>query len=287
MLQQPLSPAGQKLLSEITKAGDDWFTVRRLYEAYTGAEVQIFNAVMHIAIRCEQFKEGARIYKRLSALNIAKTAPTFTAALKVFAQLGQNDTVRKLWREAADSIPLDQPLALARIDAAAAEGDVETAATVLDTMEKASVEVNIAHVTSAIRACWEANGTNWRAAQYLFNLSLVLDLQPAVPTFSCLIGAYATAPITETLAAYRTMQELGVEADKAFVEIYLSTVLDLRNYQKRSVVQLASYLRRCSAERLSAARAALHDFQSAGVELSILSDHVKRALRLLGAESEQ
>ena len=242
---------------------------------------------MHVAIRCGQFKEGARIYKRLCALNVAKTAPTFTAALKVFAQLSQNDTVRKLRKDSTENIPLDQPLAVARIDAAAAEGDVETAAAVLDTMEKASVAVNIAHVTSAIRACLEANGTNWSAAQYLFNLSLALDLQPAVPTFSCLVGAYATAPIAETLTAYRMMQELGVEADKAFVEIYLGTLLDLKNYDKRSVSQIASHLRGCSAERLCAARAALRDFQDAGVELTTLSDHVKRALRLLEAQSQQ
>ena len=116
VLKDPLSPAGQRVLSKITEAGDDWFAVRRLYSSYTGKEVQIFNAVMHAAVRCGQLKQGAQIYEKLCDLKITKTYPTFTAALKIFAELGQSNTVRKLWKEAKQSLDLVGAYATAPLD---------------------------------------------------------------------------------------------------------------------------------------------------------------------------
>ena len=109
-----------------------------------------------------------------------------------FSGLKQPCAVREIWSEARKSLELDGPLAGARIAAAAVEGDIETAAQVLDEMNRSDVEIDVGHVTSAIRACWGAQGSNHNAAKYLFQLLLSLELEPDIATFTCLFGAYAT-----------------------------------------------------------------------------------------------
>ena len=181
---------------------------------------------------------------------------------------------------------MNPPLALARIDAAAVEGDVEMAAAVLDSLKQA--DINIAHITAAIRACWEANGTNWRAAEYLLNLAFTLDLQPDIATFSCLVGAYATAPLDKIESTYRTMQEIGLKPNRVFSEIYLTSVLATKKeeaYDLRTVRQLTSYLCSCPQDRLKAARAALDDFKNAKLETTIFCNKIDAALRLLEVEA--
>ena len=156
-----LSRAGQILLSEISDAGErgDWLKVKQLYGIYTGTETQIFNAVMHIAINCSQVKQGIAVYDKVCNLNVMKSSPTFTAGLKLHAALNQTEAVRQMWEEALDTCPLDEVLAGAHIDAAAAAGDAEAAASVLDLLDRTpGADINVAHVTSAIRACWAAEG---------------------------------------------------------------------------------------------------------------------------------
>ena len=174
-----LSPSGRKLIRRIVEAGErgDWQQVRRIFAGYTGAEPQVFNAVMHIALNCTQNKEGAHVYERLCALNMTKTSPTITAALKIYSRLGHHETVRQIWSEAKQSMKIDEVMAAARIEAAAAHGDIETAAQVLDEMSSSAVEIDTLHVTSAIRACWEAKGHGHNAATFLFQL--LLDSSPA------------------------------------------------------------------------------------------------------------
>ena len=138
------SKEGKILLSEIVAAGDrgDWQLVKHLYSNYDGQEIQIFNAVMWIAYQNGQYREGALVWERLRRLQLKSTAPTFTAALKIFTKLGQNTSVREVWTESLAVCKLDEPLAAARIDAAAAEGDVKSAAEVLDLMNRTGVEMN-------------------------------------------------------------------------------------------------------------------------------------------------
>ena len=196
-LNSTLSLEGMKVLTQITQAaeGNNWLKVRELYDSYSGEEVQILNAVMYAAARCGQLRQGAEVYKRLCNLNITKTEPSYSAALKIHAKLGHRDIVRQIWKEARQSLDLSQQLAIARIDAAATEGDVETSALILDEMNKSGVDIQIFHITSAIRACWAAKGQRWRAAEFLFQMAAGLGLQPTLPTFACLAGAYRSAPL--------------------------------------------------------------------------------------------
>ena len=120
--------------------------------------------------------------------------------------------------EARQSWNLSQQLAIARIDAAAAEGDVETSALILDGMNKSGVDMQIFHVTSAIRACWAAKGQRWRAAEFLFQMAAGLGLQPTLPTFACLAGAYRSAPLQKVVEVYEMMQESGLTPNEVFAE---------------------------------------------------------------------
>ena len=192
------SNEAKRLLSRIGEARDrgDWHYVRRLFQKYDGKELPVFHAVLHTAFSCGQYKEGAAIYTRLANLNITQDGAAYATALKLFAKLGNTSRVREIWKEARSSCPLDEPLAAARIDAAAAEGDVQAAAEMLDEMSRTGVRINIAHVTSAIRACWEAEGSSYNAAKFLLDMSLEMGLEPNIATFTSLMGAYSGAKLS-------------------------------------------------------------------------------------------
>ena len=229
-----LSKAGKDLLEDIQQAREagDWMKVRSLFlditlsfctsvycclktsfdctlvfraierfASYDDTEIQVYNAVLHAAVNCVQYKAGAEIYHKLCEQQITKTSATYSAALKIFAKLGQNETVRELWEEAKTNpmCEINEPLAAARIDAAAEEGDFESALVVLNEMNQTKVSINIAHITSAIRACWEAGGISYKTAERLLNLCPVLGLEPNIVTFTCLVGA--SGPIWKVASA--------------------------------------------------------------------------------------
>ncbi|CAE7479577.1 PPR4 [Symbiodinium sp. CCMP2456] len=276
-----LSRESQILLSDISDAGSrgDWLKVQKLFGTYAGSEEQIFSAVMHIAVNCSQFKQGAAVYAKACNLNISKTSPTFSAALKIHARLNRQETVKQIWTEALQTCPLNEVLAGARLDAAAIEGDVETAAEVLDLLNHTSgVRTDVAHVTSAIRACWEAEGRSHHAAKFLFQHLLDLGLQPNIVAYTCLIGAYATAPLPQVLAAYDQLKSSDVAIDSPFTEVYFVTVLQKPKPEDWRGEKMIEKLKARPLDRLAAARVALHDFNAARLELSALSLSIQRAL---------
>ena len=216
-------------------------------------------------------------------MNITLDGAAFATGIKIFAKLGDPERVRSIWTDAMQSCKLDEVIAAARIDAAAAEGDIESAAKVLDQMNRTGVNINIAHITSAIRACWEAPGSGHNAAEYLFNLSLALDLQPNVVTFTSLMGAYASAPLSRILCARDVMKTLQVSANKAFAEVYLNTLLQNTKEEwqdVRAVQAVCAKLAKKSPERLAVARRALAEFRKDKVTLTTLSETIERALEL-------
>ena len=220
-------------------------------------------------------------------MKITLDAAAFATGIKIFAKLEDPVRVREIWANATRSCALDELLAAARIDAAAAEGDIRTAAEVLDLMNRTGVQINIAHITSAIRACWEAPGSGHNAAEYLFNLLLERGLQPNVVMFTSLMGAYSSAPLSQVLAARAKMRMLQVQANKAFVEVYLNTLLQITKEEwkdLRSVQEMSTRLAHRSPERLAAARAALADFRREHVTMTTLSDKIERAMKMVGTD---
>ena len=280
------SQEARSLLSRIADARErgDWMTIQRLFRKYDGTELPVFHAVIHAAFSCGKYRQGAAIYARLCSLDVPQDGAAYATAVKIFAKLGSSSLVRKTWAQARKVCPLDEPLAAARIDAAAAEGDIRCAAELLDEMNRTRVKINIAHVTSAIRACWEAEGSSYTAAEYLLNMSLDMGLQPNIATFTSFMGAHAGANLSRVLTAYRRMRALEVEANNPFTEVYLTTVLNISKGEGRyirSVTDAAALLRKCSPDRIEAAKAAVAEFREQQVSITSLGQKLERGLRLL------
>ena len=107
----PIRPSGAHVAGAILKGRKrgDWQQAQRLYLEYSGAEIQVFAAVMDAAVRCYRYKQGALVYQRLCSLNINKTAPAFTSALKIHSKLDQRHAVREIWAKASRECELDAP----------------------------------------------------------------------------------------------------------------------------------------------------------------------------------
>ena len=141
VLSLPLADAEKGLLTRISEAseGRQWSVVQSLFTQYHGGASQIYAAAMKGAFRCQRYAEGASIYDQWLQSGGLDHGPLFVFALKIFGKLGETKRVREVWTRAIDAEQLSPVLAGARIDAAADEGDVETAAAILDEMEKSSL----------------------------------------------------------------------------------------------------------------------------------------------------
>eukprot|EP00439_Symbiodinium_sp_Y106_P014448 s2801_g2.t1 len=279
-----MTASGKRLVSQITEAGrrGNWVDIRRLFADYVGRELPVYHAVMHGAYLCGQYEEGVRVYERLCSSKIGKHEPVYATAVRLFAKLGLPSEVEGTWQEAMSKYDLNKPLAAARIEAAAVEGDIQAAAQVLDDMKHSDVEIDVGHITSAIRACWEATGSTHHAADFLFDLLLDLELQPDIALYTCLIGAYKAAPVDKVVGAYSRMRELGLKADFAFAEIYLATLVLLRQKEgKLNLQEMIAWLREVPASRIAAAKAAVGDFKRSNIKLTSLSHAIERALHQL------
>ena len=278
---RPISEEGKMSLRDITTAGarGDWTRISAILSKYQGHDIQVFTAAMHFALQCGQLQAGACLYNRLENLQVSKTGPTFTAALKIFSRLGEHDTAREIWAEANSTVQIDAPLAGARIDAAAAAGDVAAAAEVLDQMNRTGPEIEVQHVTSAIHACWQAKGNGHHAAKFLFQMMLDLGLSPNIATMTCLVGAYKSAPLSDLLAAKAELQQRRIAPNRAFVEVFLNSILQKPREAEWSLQEMLSEaLPQRSPDRLAAATAAINEFKAAGVTMSTLTERMGLAL---------
>ncbi|CAE7490056.1 unnamed protein product [Symbiodinium natans] len=283
--QVPLSSSGKALLRRIT-AAQTWEVVEQLVQKYTGNEIQIFNAAMQKALSLGRYRQGATIYNRLCNSNVTKHPATYTAAITLHSRLGYAEAVQDIWKEGLRTHGMDTVLASARIRAAAREGDIETAVRILDEMNETGIEINVVHVSSALRACWTAEGPRHNAAKYLFYTVLPrLCLQPNRITFNNLLGALDTGPLSDIVSAYSDMKALNVTPDAVTAETFLLALFRKPKQQRWTNPEItARHLRNEDGARLSAARSALRDFKASHVELSELTRHIDDALKLLAAE---
>ena len=185
-----LRPPEKLLLADMQDAAKrgDWQAVKALFAGYDGRAVAIYTTVMNAAFRCRQYHFGADTYEKVCSFSLEKDPPVYTLAMKLFAKLGLMNRVREIWREARGSCELNEALAAARIDAAADEGDVESAAGVLDELiNTKNCEVDLGHFTSAIHACATAQHSSHNAALFLFDRLLEMRLEPDVAAFSALV----------------------------------------------------------------------------------------------------
>eukprot|EP00438_Fugacium_kawagutii_P029478 Skav216933 [mRNA] locus=scaffold546:47239:48249:- [translate_table: standard] len=138
-----LSSEEKVLVSDIARASDDrdWTTARSLFGEYTGSASPVYGATLHAALRCREYKEGAKIFEMCQTNCEHIGQPPLSAALRIFAKLGERTRVRQIWDDALNRLKLSGILASARIVAAAEEGDVDTAAEMLDNMTRNNVSI--------------------------------------------------------------------------------------------------------------------------------------------------
>ena len=129
-----LSRDERRLLSKISSAGDgrQWSAVRSAFAAYAGDALPIYTAALHAAVRCQEYREGAKIFEQGQQKCKVMDAPMYTQGLKIFGKLKDFAKVDELWSEALEICELDEFLASARIAAAADQGDIKGAAAMLD-----------------------------------------------------------------------------------------------------------------------------------------------------------
>jgi pentatricopeptide repeat protein len=271
----------KRLLTEISSAGKDrnWMAAKYLFDTYTGDAPPVYSAALHAAFTCREYREGARLYEQCRQRCKYINEPVYVDALRIFGKLREDDMVCKVWDEVLQKSDLNVVLASARIAAAADAGDPETAEKVLDLMEKKGIPINVLHMSSAIRACWGWGKNRHKAAKYFFDLCPQVSVTPNLIVFTCLIGAYKTAPLEDLTSAYHAMRVLKIAPDTPFTETYLISVLQGDKTIKWDNPEItANSLRNKPIERLQAARRALADFQRDGVQLTKMSRIVKEAL---------
>ncbi|CAE7451726.1 unnamed protein product [Symbiodinium natans] len=261
-------------LSELGKKGD-WQSARRLYGSYTGSGVPVLNAAMQAAYRCGQFQEAARIYKKLRNLRVEVNAISLQVGLKIFGKLQDSAMVGAIWAEAIEREWADRFTCGARIDAAAYTGDVEGAATVLDTMFTRKIEVDVQKFSSAILACAKAKRPSHNAAMYLFNTMLDNDISPTIVTFTNLAQAHVKASLEQIQRVRALMKEYKAPCDAVFAESYLNALLQGRRVPTgtgSSVQALTAKLADLPERegRLKEAQSALLEMQAANVKVTAL-----------------
>lgn len=272
------------LLKRLSLASDkrNWPDVKRLFESYSGDAVPLYHAAMHAAFRCRKYEDGAKLYSQCRQSCSYCTEPVFATSMKIFGKLGQPEKVQEIWHEALSKNMVNGIVAAARVDAAADDGDMTQAATVLDHMQNNSLDIGSLHVNSAIRSCWGMGQNNAAAARYFFGLLPKIGLKPDIISFTNLVGAHRKASLDNMLLAYEEMKSLGIKPNRAFAETYIATILDLeKNTSYDEPKQTATFLQQKSPARLKAAAGAFADFNSAGINLSALCTKVEKALRLM------
>lgn len=273
----------KRLLREISFASEqrEWDEVMSLFASYSGESIQIYTAVMNAALRCRKYAEGATCYERCRQTCQEFDEPVFATALKIFGRLQQPEKVRKIWTKAKEKFKLSEMLVSSSLQAAADEGDVQTAAAMLDLLNTSNLEINVLPITMAIRSCWGMGTTRHRAAKYFWDLFPKFGLKPTIVSFTALVGSYTGAPLEYVLSAKVEMESLGIHPDRVFAETYLVSLLQLDFSRLRAISAVQDALQNVPSDRLHAARRGIADFEAAGVEQTTLCRKLKTALENL------
>ncbi|CAL1170057.1 unnamed protein product [Cladocopium goreaui] len=275
-----LSPAERELERKLRSASE-WEVVDAAVSSYTGNSSRIYVLAMNAAIHYDQLLQGASLYRKCKE-SCQQDSFCYSTALRIFGQLEDTERVCEVYQEALKDCGLNGHLAMSRISAAARVADVKTVAQVLDQMESRRVDIDLYHLTSAIRACSDFESKERHlVAEYFFTQIHELRLQPDTAVFSSMVATQWQAPLPVIDSLYIDMKNMQVEPDKLFAELYLTTVLQKPRGQiwDRNNKFLESVLQNKPLDRVKAAQNALLDFHDANVTLSRLCKDIDYVLR--------
>ena len=274
------------LLSKVNHAAVrlDWQRIQRLKASSKVLKTPVFDVEMNAALKCAQYEAGISLYERLCDLGLPKEILTLNLAVKLYSKAGRWSHVKKVWREARALHRMDETMAAARLVAAADEGDIQTAAAVLDEMIQMELEADVGHFTSAIRACAASESGAYPAATYLFQTMLNMSVAPDTLAFAAVVSTYVGRPVSVFQQLRAQMRQLGVKATTDFSEAYLKALLGVQTNKKYSTGELAGLMRGLSDGRLQEAAEMLSELMTTDDELSSFCQCTKLALKRVGFE---
>ncbi|CAE7530084.1 unnamed protein product [Symbiodinium natans] len=280
-----LTKGEARLLQQVNEAAtrSDWQRIQQLRATSKVHKTPFFDVEMNAALGCGQYRAGVALYERLCNLELNKEVLTFNLALKLYGKTGNWSSVKQVWQEARAAYRMDETMAAARLVAAADEGDIRTAAEVLDEMVQMNLSADVGHFTSALRACTAAEHKAYNAAMFLFNSMLNMSLTPDVQVFTALISTFAGRPVSDFQRIRHEMDELGVQPTWLFADAYLKALFSVPQKDRRlSLAELAELLSGLSTEHLQEAVLALSKFEAVEKEWSAFCQVSKLALRRHG-----
>ena len=280
-----LTKEESKLLAKVVQAANrsDWQRIRQLRATSKVLKTPFFDVEMNAALACGQYKAGTTLYEQLCKLQLPKEVLTFNLAMKLYGKAGMWASVQQVWKEARQSYRLDETMAAARLVAAADEGDIRTAADILDEMVRMDLVVDVGHFTSALRACTTAESSGYNVAVFLFDTMCNMSLTPDVQVFTALVSTFAGRPVTKFQTLRSQMDQFGVQHNWVFADAYLKALLSVPQKDKQSsVAELVDLVSGLSKERLQEAASALSTFKTLQDEWSAFCEVTESALKRQG-----
>ena len=207
----------------------------------------------------------------------------YAIALKLYGKLHKLDEVRELWAELQGMGHVNKILALARLTAAADNGDIDSAREVLAYMEKKGIKANRFHMFSAINACANSNDENRaRDATGLFHEMLDKGLEINIVTYSSLARSLKGSPNTQLLDLLDNMKAQGVKANNVFAENFL--YIFLKQPSKGCWMNedaITTDLEKLGIDDLKVAKDVLDEFKASGIKLNKSCIRIGRVLESL------
>eukprot|EP00930_Biecheleria_cincta_P085109 TRINITY_DN74531_c0_g1_i1.p1 TRINITY_DN74531_c0_g1~~TRINITY_DN74531_c0_g1_i1.p1 ORF type:complete len:361 (+),score=58.14 TRINITY_DN74531_c0_g1_i1:59-1084(+) len=274
----------RKLIMHIVEAGKagNWQQAKGVFRGYLGRAPQIYSAILTAAFRCGEYAEGSELYNDMQYLGMPKYSPLYTMGIKLAAKSGLFDAVKSIWREVKKSgVVTDMKLIAARLEAAAEQGDMDTAARLLDFMSASRISPEVYHYDTAIRSCQKSEPPSYRVAQIFLQAMFNSSVAPTVVTFGNLVKAHRQAPLHKLQAVLSQMEELGVQMDAVFVKQYLQSLLYLPSSSWNTLDTLparAWALRNFSDARLLEAKVFIEKARANGVDFLPFPVKLERAL---------
>ncbi|CAE7230362.1 nipblb, partial [Symbiodinium sp. CCMP2456] len=280
------SKKAQKVVQAANRS--DWQRIQQLRATSKVQKTPFFDVEMNAALACGQYKAGTALYEQLCKLKLPKEVLTFNLATKLYGKAGMWASVQQVWKEARKSYRMDETMAAARLVAAADEGDIRTAADILDEMVRMDLVVDVGHFTSALRACATAENSGHNAAVFLFDTLLNMSLTPDVQVFTALVSTFAGRPVSKFQKLRRQMDQFGVKHNWVFADAFLKALLVVPQKDKQSsVVELVDLMSGLSEERLREAASALSSFKTLTDEWSAFCDVTEKSSKTATRKSEQ
>ena len=239
---QGLSGRERQLIADMVEAGNsrDWFSVQRAFKSSSQEAAPQFNFAMAAAFKCGQFKEGMKIFDKLSAASVNKTLKSYCCALRLSGELGSQGRVLDLWAEAQqDNLWQDNEsacsLMCAALFASSKLGNVTFAASLLDMMQKRGKVLNVIDWNQGIDACTAAGEAG--AARYLFDQMTEAGVQPNIITLTLLAGAHNGRSLKRICDVERLLNDFELRPDLAFFEELVCATFGARELKMTTIMR--------------------------------------------------